>query len=283
MRPPSELTRCDSGSRPARREPRTSSDHQKRQRPGVRSGAYSRLDQDPPHGHVLHRTGKPLAERSQRIIQWRSSRRLPEPLVGDSRTLTGRAVRDRKTRVDKCHRLDLAQLHRDGALRPTPGRAWRSTQEFAWGLSVLLYAVVCDGSEPAAVVLAHKVAGGSKRSHASAVELTSTPCNYGGSRLWFRCPLVASDGACRRRCRTLFLPFGASHFGCRECHRLTYRSRQQHRNWWYESVSRSIALQDEEVRRPVWTLSSEQRRRRRAKRKRVNDALKRFNERREFQ
>jgi hypothetical protein len=195
---------------------------------------------------------------------------------------TGRAVHRRKVRVDKCHRLDLAQLRRDGALRPDPGRAWRSTQEFNWGLSVLLYAVVCDSSRPVAFVLAHDVTGGTAEGHAYPVELTSTPCHFGGSRLWFRCPLLTSGGACRRRCRTLFLPYGASHFGCRECHRLTYRSRQQHRDWWYESVSRSMALQDEEARRPVWTLSSEQRRRRRAKRKRVNDALKRFNERREF-
>ncbi|MBW1884800.1 MAG: glycosyltransferase [Deltaproteobacteria bacterium] len=32
------------------------------------------------HGHVLHRTGEPLAERAQRIIQRRPSRRLSEPL-----------------------------------------------------------------------------------------------------------------------------------------------------------------------------------------------------------
>jgi hypothetical protein len=81
----------------------------------------------------------------------------------------------------------------------------------------------------------------------------------------------------------LFLPYGASHFGCRECHRLTYRSRQQHRDWWYESISRARALQEEEERRPVRTLSAKQRQRREKKYGAVNDALERFNKRREFQ
>jgi len=43
-------------------------------------------------------------------------------------------------------------------------------------------------SLPTAVVLAHDVAGGSKEGHAYPVELTSTPCHFGGRRLWFRCP-----------------------------------------------------------------------------------------------
>jgi hypothetical protein len=124
-----------------------------------------------------------------------------------------------------------------------------------------------------------EVAGGSKEGHAYPVELTSTPCHFGGSRLWFLCPLVAGEGACRRRCRTLFPPYGAGHFGCRECLRLTYASRQRHRDLWHEAVGRMLALEREELRRPFCTLSPKESRRREAERKRVSDAMERFNER----
>jgi hypothetical protein len=202
--------------------------------------------------------------------------------IAPEKPLTGRTVRNRKVRVDKCHRLDITQLRRDGALVPTPDRAWLYRQEFTWGNSEALLAVVTDSGQPVAVVVVHEIGGTGKR-HAYPVELTSTPCNYGGSRLWFLCPLVAGDGACRRRCRTLFLPYGASHFGCRECHRLTYESRQRHRDHWYEGFGRMLALEREELRRPFCTLSPKESRLREKKRKRVSDAMKRFNKRREFQ
>lgn len=46
-----------------------------------------------------------------------------------------------------------------------------------------------------------------------------TPCRFGGSRPWWRCP------GCGRRCASLFLVRGL--FRCRKCGRLTYSSRRQ--------------------------------------------------------
>ncbi|MBD3672750.1 MAG: hypothetical protein HUJ26_04415 [Planctomycetaceae bacterium] len=40
----------------------------------------------------------------------------------------------------------------------------------------------------------------------------------------FECP---SDG-CDKRARKLYLPLGRTHFLCRDCHKLTYRSQQEH-------------------------------------------------------
>lgn len=54
-----------------------------------------------------------------------------------------------------------------------------------------------------------------------AFDLIPTRPNYGGQRWWFRCP------SCDGRVRKLFLPPGGSSFGCRHCHRLTYRSCQE--------------------------------------------------------
>ena len=60
------------------------------------------------------------------------------------------------------------------------------------------------------------------------VELTTTPCNFGGVRYWFLCPLVVDGKACRRRVGKLYLPWGSRYFGCRTCHDLTYRSCKEH-------------------------------------------------------
>jgi len=58
------------------------------------------------------------------------------------------------------------------------------------------------------------------------IDLETTPCNFGGERWWFRCPLVKNGQPCERRCFKLHEPPGANRFGCRECYDLTYESVQ---------------------------------------------------------
>lgn len=48
------------------------------------------------------------------------------------------------------------------------------------------------------------------------IPVLQTPCNYGGSRRWFRCPV------CQRRCEVLYLR--AYRFACRKCQRIAYTS-----------------------------------------------------------
>jgi hypothetical protein len=69
-----------------------------------------------------------------------------------------------------------------------------------------------------------------------AVPIEWTPCNFGGTRPWFRCP--AKD--CTRRVRFLYQVNGV--FICRRCSNLTYWSRQIHRNLGYEAgrISRML-------------------------------------------
>ena len=45
---------------------------------------------------------------------------------------------------------------------------------------------------------------------------TSTPCHFGGERLWFQCPTPG----CHRRAAKLYL--GARVFACRRCYNLAY-------------------------------------------------------------
>jgi hypothetical protein len=53
-------------------------------------------------------------------------------------------------------------------------------------------------------------------SHHQTIYLDPSPCNYGGERLWFKCP------HCHQRVAVLYDV--DTFFMCRTCHRLSYRS-----------------------------------------------------------
>jgi len=59
------------------------------------------------------------------------------------------------------------------------------------------------------------------------IQITTTPCYYGGVRYWLRCPAVVNGVLCEDRVGVLYLPPGGTVFGCRQCHGLTYESCQQ--------------------------------------------------------
>ncbi|MHC4570795.1 MAG: hypothetical protein ACYS0C_01790 [Planctomycetota bacterium] len=61
------------------------------------------------------------------------------------------------------------------------------------------------------------------------VSLTTTPCNFGGVRYWFICPLYLNGVYCGRRVGTLYLAPGGNYFGCRHCYNLSYESRNESR------------------------------------------------------
>ncbi|MFC1496289.1 hypothetical protein ACFL52_02625 [Candidatus Margulisiibacteriota bacterium] len=60
------------------------------------------------------------------------------------------------------------------------------------------------------------------------VRLITTPCNYGGHRWWFICPLLINGNYCGRRVGVLYL--AGKYFGCRHCYNLTYTSSKEHDN-----------------------------------------------------
>lgn len=59
------------------------------------------------------------------------------------------------------------------------------------------------------------------------VGLTTTPCNLGGVRYWFICPLNTNGVYCGRRVGVLYLPPNGRYFGCRHCYNLSYESRNE--------------------------------------------------------
>jgi hypothetical protein len=133
------------------------------------------------------------------------------------------------TTVHACRQLDAGGLARDKLLRPGVWRTgllrWQDsrtgeeqasvgwevrTQAEPWWLR-LTYTVTCTGEK-----LSYPVV------------LQTTRPGFGGLRWWFTCPLVVNGVACDRRVGKLYLPPGGKYFGCRNCHRLTYTSAQEH-------------------------------------------------------
>jgi len=60
------------------------------------------------------------------------------------------------------------------------------------------------------------------------VYLTTTPCNYGGVRYWFVCPLMVNSRPCKRRIGKLYMAPAGEYFGCRHCYDLTYQCQKKH-------------------------------------------------------
>lgn len=68
---------------------------------------------------------------------------------------------------------------------------------------------------------------GEKADYDYKVQLTTTPCYFGGVRYWFICPLVKNGVYCGRRVAKLYKAPSAELFGCRHCYNLSYESRNE--------------------------------------------------------
>jgi hypothetical protein len=71
---------------------------------------------------------------------------------------------------------------------------------------------------------------GKKTEYDYKVQLTTTPCNFGGVRYWFICPLSKNGVYCGRRVAKLYKAPGGDYFGCRHCYSLSYESRNETRS-----------------------------------------------------
>jgi hypothetical protein len=66
----------------------------------------------------------------------------------------------------------------------------------------------------------HRSGGGEWKREAYPVYLDQTPCTYGGTRAWFRCPA-------RGYGRRVTILYGGAIFACRHCYRLAYPSQRE--------------------------------------------------------
>jgi hypothetical protein len=145
-----------------------------------------------------------------------------------------------KDRVERCLNIDILDLQRGGLLNSAAG----VPSEIQWATHGKVYSTVGyvlekhDGI-PTSMRLQYTA---SQRNCDYRVSIRSTPCNYGGVRLWFLCPGWKNGAPCGRQCRKLYLK--GIVFACRICHELTYESTQKSGSRFYELIERPMKIRD---------------------------------------
>jgi len=173
----------------------------------------------------------------------------------------GRGVWNRKNRVDEVRSIDILDLQRKKVFCREPGSIWTSS----WSrngevVASISYRVEAGEDGPSGLRFMYAITDSDteeKRDYNYVIPVVATPCNYGGSRWWYICPLVVNGRSCQSRCRIVYMPQGSEYFGCRECHRLTYESRQRHRDKFYEGFEKPYkaaeVAREELARARSWT------------------------------
>jgi hypothetical protein len=134
--------------------------------------------------------------------------------------------------VQACRVLRVESLQRDGVFRSATGSIWTSLWKDEAGFieAAIGYVVVRERDELALLIdpdqakqyLGMRILGRYE------VPITDTRPHLGGTRFWFRCPVMREGIPCCRRVGCLYLPPETQIFGCRSCHNLTYKSAQEH-------------------------------------------------------
>ena len=133
-------------------------------------------------------------------------------------------VAKRKTAVELCMSISAKSLKDNGFFAENKSGAISWTNEFSELIgSVKIQSFVNGNGNKTHIELAIEGFVTSRQK----IGLTTTPCNYGGWRWWFVCPLVKNGIYCGNRVTKLFLPPAAEFFGCRQCYDLTYESCQR--------------------------------------------------------
>lgn len=119
---------------------------------------------------------------------------------------------DKQTTCNEVNRVDIRYMKKRGLLHPgTSGSlSWTRGEEEAGSIRyhVEKYRLILS--------YRHRPHGGDWESVEEAIWFDRTSCNYGGERLWLKCP------HCHRRVAVLYGP--GKRFLCRQCHKLPYGS-----------------------------------------------------------
>jgi hypothetical protein len=128
--------------------------------------------------------------------------------------------------------FDVRRLQRDGLL--TPGRSF----SWNWTRDSKIEASIQIRIEADRVILNYSYRrGGDWPPVEYPVRLDRTGCNFGGQRVWFRCP--AKD--CGRRAAVIYLG-GSGIFACRQCYQLVYACQREYKD--YRALRRADRIRE---------------------------------------
>ena len=133
-----------------------------------------------------------------------------------------------KSIAEQSNRLSIFWLNKHGYL--PAGGGWRyGGIKWTYGMSgdesSIGFTVTTNGDDGDSIRLQYTHTSqwtGEKESMDYRVELATTPCNYGGKRYWFICPLSKNGQYCGRRVGVLFSI--GKWFGCRHCGEIAYQA-----------------------------------------------------------
>lgn len=160
----------------------------------------------------------------------------------------GRWYYNKKATVEEVIDLTVFQLKKYGMLKAGS----RTSTVITWVSS-------CSGNKSSVnvevniiddpyVKLSYSISdsGENSQSYDCEISLITSPCNLGGVRYWFACPV------CWRRSGVLYLVPGERYFMCRCCNNLTYRSRNRCVMEAFGHTSRQIDKLRSQIKRWTW-------------------------------
>jgi hypothetical protein len=116
-----------------------------------------------------------------------------------------------KAKAEQCLPLDVRVMRRHGVLRNGYSGGWSWT--WTGGERAGSIGFTVDG---AMLRLSYSVSGDPRTQY---VPIVRSPCNFGGSRPWFRCPVGGE--------RVAVLYMRGGRFACRRCQRVAYLSQSE--------------------------------------------------------
>lgn len=134
---------------------------------------------------------------------------------------------DKKDTVEDCTKLSIFKLKEFGLLRGYAATTLTWTRKLSGKKSSIGILVDTENLYAKVNYTITDRNTDEKTDYDYKISLTTTPCNFGGVRYWFICPLSVNGVYCGRRTGTLYLASGGHYFGCRHCYNLSYESRNE--------------------------------------------------------
>ena len=157
-----------------------------------------------------------------------------------------------KNTCETSNALNISLLKKHGFLK---GVNWKGVITWAYDLygknnQIAITSYLNKPVQYFRVIYAHTSSDGVISNLDYRIQLTSTPCYFGGKRYWFICPLSKDGVPCNRRVGVLYM--ADKYFGCRKCYDLAYRSQQIDYSgksyfFWKYSINKIEVIEEQEA------------------------------------